>query len=311
MSVEIRPATAADAPGIRRLFSRAFGTEMTAEEWEWKFERDPDGWFAIVAVADGEIVGNYAGWGLRFLLDGQERLVYAVGDVSTDPSTRRLGAGGGIFRRMTDAFYEAVFARGVPFCFGFPGGRHLPISQRLVGTRTLVPIRQIIVPCHTFPLPPADAVAGDSVAEEFDEFWTEASRVLTHAAVRDRARVNWRFHARYYRMVWRERDGKVLGWSVLSVHGEDALVADFLGRLADGSDLLPLFAAAAGQAAAMGAKRLVFWDTPGGPGSAVLRSLPGERREAGFPLDARASDEAAADRFARCAHLTPALYDLV
>ncbi|HEY6064897.1 MAG TPA: GNAT family N-acetyltransferase, partial [Thermoanaerobaculia bacterium] len=250
--IEIRPAVRDDAPGIRALFSRAFGKEMTAEEWEWKFEKNPDGWFGVVAVADGEIVGNYAGWGQTFLLDGKEQLLYSVGDVSTDPSVRKLGAGGGVFRRMTDVFYDAVFARGVPFCFGFPGERHLAVSHRVVGSRTLFPIRQKIVPCDAFPPAPPDASAGDSVSASFDEFWIEASRALTHAPVRDRARVDWRFHARpnrYYRMIWRERDGKILGWTVLSVHGEQALVADFLGLQPDGSDLLPLFAAAAAEAA--------------------------------------------------------------
>jgi hypothetical protein len=267
-----------------------------------------------VAVAGGRIVGNYAGAGCRFLLGGESRLLYAVGDVSTDPSIRRLGVGRGVFRRMTDAFYEAVFRDGVPFCFGFPGGRHLTISHRLVGSRTLLPIREILVPCAAFPQPPTDAVTGDSVGERFDNFWAEASRGLTHAAVRDRQRANWRFHARpgrYYRMVCREGRERLLGWAVLSVHGEQALVADYLGLLPVGSDLLPLFAAAAREAITMGARQLVFWETPGGPGCSVLRSLPGERRDAGFPLIVRASDDDAADRLARRAHLTPALYDLV
>ncbi|MFN2384735.1 MAG: GNAT family N-acetyltransferase [Thermoanaerobaculia bacterium] len=312
--IQIRPATSADAPGICRLFSKAFGREMSLSEWSWKYESNPDGWFGIVAEAGGRIVGNYAGAGCRFLLDGESRLLYAVGDVSTDPSIRRLGVGSGVFRRMTDAFYDAVFRNGVPFCFGFPGERHLEISHRLVGSRTLLPIREIRVPCAAFPAPPPDVVTGDSVGEPFDRFWQDASRVLTDAAVRDRPRANWRFHARpdrYYRMVWRESHGRLLGWAVLSVHGEQALVSDFLGLLPDGSDLLPLFSAAAGEAVRMGVRDLVFWETPGGPACPVLRNLPGERRDAGFPLIVRASDDAAADRLARRAHLTPALYDLV
>jgi hypothetical protein len=112
-------------------------------------------------------------------------------------------------------------------------------------------------------------------------------------------------------MVWRERDGEALGWAVLSVAGETGLVADFLGREADGSDLPPLFAAAAGEAARLGASRLLFWEAPGGPAADLLRALPGERRDAGFPMIVRTFDDAAADRFARGAHLVPSLYDLV
>ena len=45
---------------------------------------------------------------MRFLLDGEPRLLYSVGDVATDPSVRALGGRRGVYRAMTDAFYEAV-----------------------------------------------------------------------------------------------------------------------------------------------------------------------------------------------------------
>jgi hypothetical protein len=61
----------------------------------------------------------------------------------------------------------------------------------------------------------------------------------------------------------------------------------------------------------MGARRLVFWETPGGPGRGVIAALPGERRAAGFSIVARVLEE---ERFAGVAeglHLVPSLYDLV
>jgi len=312
VSVEVRVAVEADAPGIRRLFARVFGAEMSAEEWDWKFALNPDGWLGTVAVRDGEIVGNYAGWAMRFHLEGEERLLYSVGDVATDPSAR--GLGGRVYRSMADAFYEIVQSRGVPFCFGFPNARALEISHRIVRSRTLLPIRERHVPCGFFPGAPPDAGAGDFVAESFDPLWEEASRFLAEAAVRDRARANWRFHARpnrYYRMVWRERAGRLRGWAALSVVGDRALVADFLSESSDGADLPDLFAAAAAVAARLGASRLVFWETGGGPGARVIEGLGGKVSEAGFPLIVRSFDDAAADHFARVGHIVPALYDVV
>jgi hypothetical protein len=314
MRFEIREATAQDAPGIRRLFARVFGVALSAEEWEWKFARNPDGWFGTVAVLGGEIVGNYAGWAMRLRLDGEERLVYSVGDVATDPAVRAFGARHGVYRSMAGAFYETIAARGVPFCFGFPNARALEISNRLVGTRVLFPIRERHVSFESFLAAPPDAAAGEFVSEAFDPFWAAASRLLPHAAVRDRLRANWRFHARpnrYYRMVWREAGGRLRGWAALSVVGEQALVADFLSECRDGSDLPPLFAAAAAEARRLGARRLVFWETPGGPGAAVIARLEGESREAGFPFVVRSFDDAVADRFARHAHFMPALYDVI
>lgn len=314
MTFQIRESTAADSPGIRRLFARVFGKEMPAEEWEWKFARNPDGWLGTVAVADGEIVGNYAGWAMRFRLDGQERLVYSVGDVATDPSVRALGGRRGVYRSMADLFYEIVEARGVPFCFGFPNARAHEISNRIVGTRTLFPVRERHVSCDAFAAAPADAGAGDFAGEAFDPLWEGARAFLPDAAVRDRARANWRFHGRptrYYRMVWRESGGRLDSWAVLSVVGELALVADFLSGRPDGGDLPGLFAAAASEARRLGARRLVFWETGGGPGAAILPSLGGDTREAGFAFVVRSFDHAAADRFAARGHFVPALYDVL
>jgi hypothetical protein len=53
LSFEIRAATAADAPGIRRLFERVFGKALSQEEWHWKFQGGPDGWYGVVGVVDG------------------------------------------------------------------------------------------------------------------------------------------------------------------------------------------------------------------------------------------------------------------
>jgi hypothetical protein len=112
-------------------------------------------------------------------------------------------------------------------------------------------------------------------------------------------------------MVWRQSAGRLRGWAVLSVVGDQALVADFLSERPDGADLPDLFAAAAAEAGRLGARRLVFWETGGGPGARVIAGLGGEVREAGFPLAARSFDAAAADLFARAGHIVPALYDVV
>ena len=309
----VRRAGRDDVAGIRRLHARVFGAEMTEAEWAWKFDHNPDGRFGTVAVADEEIVGNYAGWGIRFLVGGRPEISYGVGDVATEPSTRGLGGRHGVYRSMAEAFYGAL--TGVaPFCFGFPNDRALTISNRLAGTRTLFPIRHVLVGCETFPPPPAGAGSGDFVDESFDPLWEEAAGFLTHAAVRDRARVNWRFHARpnrYYRMVWWKERVRLRGWAVLSVSGDHALVADYLGGDPEGRDLVPLFASAAAEARRMGASRLVFWETPGGPARDLLDRMPGERAAAGYSLIARVLDESRFAGLPERLHLVPSLYDLV
>jgi hypothetical protein len=311
---DVRDAEAADAPGIRRLFEKVFGTPLLQEEWSWKFAQDPDGWYGVVGVVDGEIVGHYAGWGARFLLDGEPRMLYSVGDVATDPSVRGLGGRRGVYRAMTDAFYARVGDDGVPFCYGFPNARALKISERIVGSRTLMPVRLLMVPLDAFPAPPQDVESGELVDASFDALWEDARRGITHGAIRDRGRVNWRFHARpnrYYRMVWRRQGGEMLAWAALSVGDGVATVVDFLGREASGRDLPVLFAAAADEARRLGARSLAFWLPPGGPGGEAIEGLPGERVDAGFPMIVRVFDEEAVRRFGENVHLVPSLYDVV
>ncbi len=310
---EVRLARAEDSAGIRRLFERTFRSELSEAEWRWKFLQNPDGWHGVVGLVDGVIVGNYAGWAMRFLFDGQPQLLYSVGDVATDPSVRALGGRRGIYRAMADLFYEKV-GPDVPCCFGFPNARALHVGERIAGTRKLFDIGLRKVPVEAFGPPPPDAVAGDSVDEAFDSLWGAGRRTFSHGVVRDRVRVNWRFHARpsrYYRMVWRRQGTELSGWAVLSVVGEEATVADYLGREPDGSDLPPLFAAAADEARRLNARRLVFWEPRGGPGRAAIERLPGERVDAGFPMGARVFDEEAVRRFSEHLQLVPSLYDLV
>ena len=65
------------------------------------------------------------------------------------------------------------------------------------------------------------------------------------------------------------------------------------------------------EARLLGARRLVFWETPAGPGRRAIEALPGERAAAGFPMIVRVFDEDAVRRFAQRLHLVPSLYDLV
>lgn len=311
----VRVATAEDAPGIRALFSRAYGSEWPREEWEWKFLRNPDGWFGIVAESDeGDIVGNFSGWPMEFLVGGDLRRVYSAGDVATAPEARGLGKGRNVYGDMATAFYDAVRAEGVPFTIGFPHPRAHEISRRLGRTRDYFAVREVRVPCAAFPAAPGGVETGELVTESFDPLWQAALRTFSVAAVRDRARANWRFHARptrYYRMVRLVSGREDLAWAVLSIVGEEAIVADFLGRESGGGDLLPLFSAAAAEASRLGARLLRFWKGPGGPGRQTIEALDGEERDAGFWIVGRIFDEESARLFLESGHFVPSLWDVI
>jgi hypothetical protein len=311
----VRAATENDSPGIRALFERAYGAVWPEEEWVWKFLRNPDGWFGIVAESeDGRIVGNFSGWPMQWVLGGEKCRIFSAGDVATAREARGLGKQHNIYRDMAEAFYEAVRSEGDPFTIGFPHPRAHEISRRLGRTRDYFPIREVRVDCDAFPPPPAGVETTDFVPPTFDRLWAGAAPSLAAAPVRDRARVNWRFHARptrYYRMVRLVSGSEDLAWAALSVVGAEGIVTDFLGRERDGRDLLPLFSAAAAEAARLGAGKLRFWKSPGEPGRKVIDRLGGEEQEAGFWIVGRVFDEERARLFFDDGHLVPSLWDVV
>ena len=86
----VRAATVEDDPRIRALFSRAYGAEWPEEDWKWKFLRNPDGWFGVVAeTEEGEIVGNFSGWPMQFLLAGDRRIRHSRRGLTPSPTLRR------------------------------------------------------------------------------------------------------------------------------------------------------------------------------------------------------------------------------
>ena len=317
MSFTIRKATAEDAPGICRLFTRVFPREMSLAEWRWKYPENPDGWLSVVAEVDGTIAGHYGGWGARVLLDGEEALVYSLCDLSTDPDYRQTGGRHRLFRSMAEEWNGCLKAHGIPFSYGFPGAHALGLGGPLVGYRAHFPVRELGFPLAGEPRPPDRDAA--LVGPSFDGLWNAARPLVARAGlVRDRERVNWRFSSRpdrtYRRVLVEEPGGECAAWAVLALLGPSALVMDYLLRDSGAGTFERLWTAVRGEAAAMGASRLVFWEPPGGPWRPLLLdkvgAASGEVRDAGFGLaTAVVHDEAAFSRFVRHLHFTPGFYD--
>lgn len=314
MSFDVREARASDSDGIRGLFELVFGREMSAAEWSWKYPSDPDTWIAVVALREGRIVGHFGAWGHLALIGGEERTVFSLVDVATDPSARHLGGRRNVLRTMSETMFPLLRARGAPFGYGFPSPRHLRIGERSIGYRGYFPIREL-----TFGLSPSGSGwrVSDFVAPDFDALWQNARSSLDRAAlVRDAPRANWRYHARperYYRMVTLDRG---CGWGVLSHLGTIALVVDYQIEEPRGSLFGDLFRALAGEAMKMGASDLVFWEPPGGPyrdflvGSSPAVPSPASVRDAGFSfVTAVVFEEDAIAEFVRHLHLVPGAYD--
>jgi GNAT acetyltransferase-like protein len=267
-----------------------------------------------VAVLEGRVVGHYGGWPLRAFVGGEERTIVSVGDVATEPAVRHLGGRRTVFRSMAEELFSRLRADSIPFVFGFPNRRALEAGARLLGYRAEFPVREVAL---SIARPFRErGVASDSVGPSFDALWEGVRRNLRSGLVRDRRRVNWRYHARpdrYYRFVTLPGSAEEdRAWGALSVVGERALVVDFL--VARESETDALLEAIRAEAHDMGARRLVFWETPGGPLARFSREgrsddPSAEVSQAGFSFATVPFDENGTAGFVREAAVFAGIYD--
>jgi hypothetical protein len=138
MATDVRPAAPADRPQLLALFRAAFGCEASADEWVWKYDRNPNPAISAVAAVDGQIVGFYGAFGTRYRgAQGDFPGVSAV-DVMTDPAARKLGRHA-VFNALGEGYCRLNRDAGAPFYFGFPHERHRLLGERLLGYRSVEP----------------------------------------------------------------------------------------------------------------------------------------------------------------------------
>jgi hypothetical protein len=120
--MEIRPARDEDEAGIRDLFKVCFGTELSHEEWLWKYKRSFLGTSSFLAEDEGRIVAHYGAVKMPFYGGGTIFNGYQGCDVMTHPQYRaRLFSKRGIIVRTAEAYYAS---EPMEFIFGFPSERH-------------------------------------------------------------------------------------------------------------------------------------------------------------------------------------------
>jgi hypothetical protein len=145
MATDARPAVPADRPALLALFCAAFGAEASADEWAWKYDRNPNPGVSAVAVTDGKIVGFYGAFGTRYRGAGGAFPGVSAVDVMTDPAARRLGRHA-VIRSLGEAYCRLNRDAGAPFYFGFPHERHRVLGERLLGYRSVEPAGEWVRP---------------------------------------------------------------------------------------------------------------------------------------------------------------------
>jgi len=138
MATNVRPAAPADRPALLALFRAAFGGEAPADEWAWKYDRNPNPGVSAVAVTGGRVVAFYGAFGTRYRGAGGDFPGVSAVDVMTDPAARTLGRRA-LFQDLGEGYCRLNREAGAPFYFGFPHERHRVLGERLLAYRSVEP----------------------------------------------------------------------------------------------------------------------------------------------------------------------------
>jgi len=119
----IRTLTTEDLPAVGELFTQTMGFTRPLIHNQWKFARNSVGpILGMVAVDEGQIVGQYALWPVELRL-GREVVMGAQSvDTMTHPDYRSQG----MFTTLANACMELAADRGVEALYGFPNSNSYP-----------------------------------------------------------------------------------------------------------------------------------------------------------------------------------------
>ena len=128
---QLRTMTPSDRPAVFELFRQAFGHDMPASLWEWKY--GPSNASDVNAWRDGRLAGHYGGLERAVLFFGKPEKAVQIGDVMVHPSERGVLRRKGVFHQMAASFFECNVGYGRPCLasFGFPNERVMRLGEKL------------------------------------------------------------------------------------------------------------------------------------------------------------------------------------
>ncbi len=240
----IRRYQRGDEAAILDLFARSFHAPRSIEHWRWKYEDDPYGAERISVAFDSgaALVAHYAGYPVRFHVDGTDTLTHQIGDTMTDPSVRHIGRGPtSILGRTALHFYENFCDGQVAFNYGFNVANIQKFSLRFLRSTRVENVAYRWRDLRVNPLRRlrrleryARGITLELVSDassEWDELFTRVAPHYGFLVQRDARYIRWRYLARpdvQYVVVAMRKWGRLAGWIVLRIRDNRMAIGDLL-----------------------------------------------------------------------------------
>ncbi len=237
-----RWAVPEDVPALQKLFKQAFGAEISAPHWNWKYRAAPS--FGTVVERDGEISAFYGGTPRLMFLRGSPVPTIQMGDVMVRPDERGALTRKGPMFRSAAAFIDnmAVFLPQVQFAFGFPHARALKLGMALGLYEPAEDISELVwtalAPERSWRTRTRDVrhMSGGAQSTSLDALWARMQREWPELLLPERAAARWQYRyadhpeQKYQILLVKQRwSGRPLAGAVVRVHPGHLEWLDFVG----------------------------------------------------------------------------------
>ena len=230
------PYRAEDERRVLDLWRVAFGKELDADLWRWKYVDNPFGMRVLVCrdpQTEAAVV-VYSGVPYRARWNGREVEIVQLMDIMSHPDVRKTG----LFIKAAEVFFDTFAGGQSVLYYGIPGRYHFDIGAKYLDYSELES-GVAYLRGSTGELARTSGLFGPSVhvidrpTPELDRIWAEVAVHYPLAAVRDAAFVDWRFFRNPQRdyIVYVFRTGltrRPRGYAVVGVDGKSARLVDIL-----------------------------------------------------------------------------------
>ncbi len=192
----VRAYRSSDMPFVLELWNMAFGKEMSALLWQWKYHDNPLGFRILLCVnASDEPVVMYGGIPYRANWCGKTVEIIQLTDIMSHPGYRKTG----LFVETGRVFFERFAGPDrCVFVYGFPGKYHFDIGRKHLDYREMSPgvvYLHAAISGMTSHLPEPDGcmtlVSPDDPA--LDDLWESVKNSYPLAIQRNAAFAGWRY----------------------------------------------------------------------------------------------------------------------
>jgi hypothetical protein len=195
-----------------------------------------------VAFLDGNLVGHYAAYPVRFFIDEEVAEAHHVGDTMTDLSVRHVGRGpSSVLGRTARHFYDTFCAGRVAFNYGFNVANIQKFSVRFLGSDVVEPVAYRFRDVRASPFRELSRLERwargwrfelvRDVTDEWDDFFQRVAPRYGFLAARDAAWVRWRYLTCPdvdYAVVAIRKWSRLVGWVVFRIREGRLSIGDLL-----------------------------------------------------------------------------------